>query len=378
MGILDKPAAPAQTITDEGLSAARLAALRPWHAALARRDYQKAVALFCGTSMTEGGPMLTTSRDRRWTDRLHRLLRARYPLASQPAGSIGYIPSFYQTFSAGGTSQYGLVTPVGVTYSGDHLEVASGIGARTIELDSTGDWIEFAFTGTGADLHLASRAIASSTGTVTIDGGAPIAASIPAGTNAAALQQIRGLTAGAHTVRVTWSSGQVDVGGLYPYSGDENKGIHVYDGGKGSATASNFANAGPFRQNANLQPSLVCIEFGYNEFFGNTSVATFKTNLQAVVTNALGNGLTLAPTCLFIIWQEPYDATPATEPYSAYATAIKEVAAATTNGIVVDFRNRFPAYNSNALGLWGTDTVHHSDAGAAYVADVLNEVLAPR
>lgn len=369
--------APAGTSTSESLSPSRVAALRPWHAALAQRDYTKANAVFCGTSMTEGGPQITTGRERRWMDRLTRLMRARYPLASQPVGSTGYIPAFYQSFSAGGTSQNGVVTPAGVTYSGNLAQVGAGLGARQLELAAAGDWIQFTFTGTGADLHLASRDIANSTATVSVDGGAGTAASIPAGTNSAAIQQIRGLAAGSHTVRVTWGSGHPDVAGLYPYNGDESFGIHVYDEGKGSAQASQFASTAPFRQHPTMQPALVGIEFGYNEFFGAVPVSTFKTNLQTVVTNALAN-ITIAPTCLFIIWQEPLNTNANAIPYINYVNAIKAVAATTTNGVVVDFSTRFPAQANNTQGLWGGDHVHPSDTGAAYIADVLTEVIAPR
>ncbi|MCO7202132.1 SGNH/GDSL hydrolase family protein [Microbacterium sp. CnD16-F] len=365
------------------LSPAFTAAMMPWYAALARREFEKCNAVFVGTSITEGGPVQSgglgvTARANRWVDRLAQLLRARNPLLSPPVGSKGYIPAFYQTFNGGGVQENGRITPTGVTYGGAPLVAAgAGLGNRTLELDSSGDFIQFTFDGTGCDLYYNSRSVASSTATYQVDGGADQTLPVPAATGTGAMLPIRGLAAGSHTIRVTWGSGQVDVDGIYPYNGDESKGIHLYEAGKGSAKASDVMGTGPYRALTHIQPALIGIEFGYNEFFAPVALPTFKTNLQTVVTNARAN-VTKPPTVLFLKWAEPFDATPAPDSYDAYMAVVDEVAAATPNAVVVDFRTRYPANTPNTLGLWHGDKVHDSDYGAQYKADVLARFLTPQ
>jgi hypothetical protein len=375
------------TAISENLSSVRTAALRPARAGLSNRDFAQANLMFWGTSMTEGGPGVGTGvgpaqRWRRWSDRLQAALRDRLPLNAPVTGSTGYIPAFFQTFYAAGTSEYSRVTPLGVTYSGNLTGYGSGLGARSLGLVSGADWIQFTFTGDAFDLFVSTHTTASPTVMLKIDGvDEGSARTLPATTLTSTRFRVTGLAPGSHTVRATWASvGPVVVDGLMPYNGDRDKGIHVWDAGRGSAKISDVGTSSSFRgfqQMGLIQPSLVGVEWGYNEYFGNIGAATFKTNLTAFVAACAAN-VTVPPTFLFIIWPLPAHPGTPSEPYANYVTAIKEVAAATANSVVVDFSARIAPYTDNSLGLFYPDWVHWSDKGSAFVADVLAEAIINR
>lgn len=356
------------------------AALNPWLSAVADREHAPAHAVFWGTSMTEGGPMISTSRLDRWVDRLDFGLRSKFPPRTPVAGSVGYIPSFYGTFPAGGASQFGLILPPGVTVNRALAQAGYGFGMHALELSQAGDFWQIVFSGsTGLDLFFNTRDVAGSGATITVDGGAPSALAVPAAISTQGpTYQMRGLSAGSHTVRVDWTAGHVDIQGVYPYNGDEASGIHVWDAGKGSSKAGDF-NIGVFNQHAYIQPALIGIEYGYNEYFGGIPAATFATNLATLVTRALSN-VTKPPTVLFLVW--PRGGNPATTypiPYQQYVDAIYALAAATPNGIVLDFSKRLPSpVVDNALGFFGGDFTHPSNRGGAYFADTILAAISPR
>ncbi|HWV44431.1 MAG TPA: SGNH/GDSL hydrolase family protein, partial [Nitrospira sp.] len=353
-------------------------ALNPWFAALANREHEKACAVFYGTSMTEGGPMITTSRLDRWLDRLAFDLHAKFPLRAPVPGSSGYIPSFYVSFPKGGSTQFGLTVPTGATIPRALAVAGPGIGARSLEIAQAGDYMQFAFIGTGFDFLYNSRDVASSAATITVDNGAAVALPVPSATNTQATYQGRGLTAGSHTVRVDWTAGHVDIQGVYPYNGDEANGIHIWDAGKGSAKVSDgFTGTGAYWALSNIQPALVGFEFGYNEYFGGIAPATFAANLATAVSNALAQ-ITTPPSVLFLVWPRGGGADTYTYDYQAYVDAIYAQAASTANAVVVDFSERLPSPRvNNALGFFGVDTTHPADKGGAYIADTILAVLSP-
>jgi lysophospholipase L1-like esterase len=377
----------AATLTAENLNAARTAALRPARAGLANRDFSPSSMVFWGASMTEGGPGIAASigpanRYRRWLDKLQLNLRSRLPLSQPVAGGLGYIPAFFQTFFAGGTSQYSRVTPDGVTYSGNLVGYGSGLGNRSLGLVAVTDWVQFTFTGDAFDLFLSTHTTASTVAAISIDGGAATNYTLPAQTLKSDRYRVTGLAVSSHTVRVTWvSTGPVVVDGLMAYNGDRDKGIQIWDAAKGSSKASDYgtdSSSRIFQDLSFIQPQLMGVEFGYNEYFGNVASATFQVQLSGFV-GYIQAKVTTPPTMLFIIWPEPQHPSTPLEPYVNYVAAIKAVAAATTKGIVVDFSERLPSpVTDNTLGFFYTDKVHPSDKGSGYIADVLAEVIASK
>lgn len=352
---------------------------------LGNREYAQANLVFWGTSMTEGGPGIANgaysgNRYRRWLDKLAVNLRERLPLSNSITGSTGYIPAFYKTFNAGGTSNAvagGVIAPDGVTYSSTALVgYGSGLGSRSIGLTTAGDWIQFTFTGDAFDLFLSTHTSASTVCSVSIDGGVATNHTLPAQTLKSEKYSVTGLAVASHTVKVSWvSTGPVCVDGLMPYNGDSAKGIQVWDAGKGSAKITDVGTTSGFRgfqQMGLLSPLLVGVEWGYNEYFGNIPSATFQANLQSFVSACISNAANAV--YMFFIWPEPYKAGSG-EPYSNYTSAIRTVAANTSNSVVVDFSQKLPANVNNTYGLFYTDNVHPSDKGSQYIADELASII---
>ncbi|WP_156463752.1 SGNH/GDSL hydrolase family protein [Curtobacterium sp. Leaf154] len=357
---------------------------RPLTSGLGGRDVAPFDWVCWGTSMTEGGPAngapeVALGRQVRWLDRLQLTLRSRFPLLSPVAGSVGYIPAFYQTFFVAGTTANGRVTPAGVTYSGNLIAVGSGLASRSLALTTTSDWIQFTFTGDSVDVFGGTLATASTTATVSVDGGAAQAWNLPASARKATKFSVTGLTAGSHTIRITGgSAGNVAIDGIMPYNGDRLKGIRIWDGGKGSAKIGDYGTDSTsliFQSMGLIQPRMLTIEFGFNEYFGNVDPALFQTQLTNSVSWMLAP-CTVKPTVQFIVFPEPsITGSARSYLYQAYVDAVYAAAAATPNSFVTDLRNAIePGVTAGSAGLgMYFDGVHFNAYGQAAVADLILE-----
>ncbi|PZE26244.1 SGNH/GDSL hydrolase family protein [Curtobacterium sp. MCLR17_042] len=363
---------------------ARQAVKRALTSGLSRRDVAPFDWVCWGTSMTEGGPAnganeVALGRQVRWLDRLQLTLRSRFPLIAPVAGGIGYVPAFYQTFFVGGSSANGRVTPAGVTYSGNLIAVGSGLASRSLALTATSDWIQFTFTGDSVDVFGGTLATASTTATVSVDGGAAQPWALPTSARKATKFSVTGLSAGTHTIRITGgSAGNVAIDGIMPYNGDRSKGIRVWDAGKGSAKIGDYGSDSTsliFQSMGLIQPRMLTIEFGFNEYFGNVDPALFQTQL----TNAAAWMIapcTVKPTVQFIVFPEPsITGSARTYPYQAYVDAVYAAAAATPNSFVTDLRDALePGVTAGSAGLgMYFDGVHFNAYGQAAVADLILE-----
>jgi lysophospholipase L1-like esterase len=362
----------------------RQTAKRPLTSGLGGRDVAPFDWVCWGTSMTEGGPAngapeVALGRQVRWLDRLQLTLRSRYPLLTPVTGTVGYIPAFYQTFFVAGTTANGRVTPAGVTYSGNLIAVGSGLASRSLALTTTSDWIQFTFTGDSVDVFGGTLATASTTATVSVDGGAAQAWNLPTSARKATKFSVTGLTAGSHTIRITGGSvGNVAIDGIMPYNGDRTKGIRIWDGGKGSAKIGDYGTDSTsliFQSMGLIQPRMLTIEFGFNEYFGNVDPALFQTQLTNSVSWMIAP-VTVKPTVQFIVFPEPSITGAArTYPYQAYVDAVYAAAAATPNSFVTDLRSALEpglAAGSAGLGMY-FDGVHFNAYGQAAVADLILE-----
>lgn len=357
---------------------------RAFTSGLGRRDVAPFDWVFWGTSMTEGGPAngpleVTLGRQVRWTDRLLLTLRSRFPLLSPIVGGIGYVPAFYQTFFVAGTTENGRVTPAGVSYSASLVAVGSGLASRSLALQTTTDWIQFTFTGDAVDILGGTLQVAGTSATVSVDGGSGQAWTLPNTKTTATKFSISGLTAGTHTVRITGgSTGNVAIDGIMPYNGDSTKGIRVWNAGKGSAKIGDYGSDPSsliWQSMKTIQPRMLTIEFGFNEYFGNVVPATFQASLTNAVSWMLAN-CTVKPTVQFIVFPEPsITGSARAYPYQAYVDAVFAAAAATPNAFVTDLRNAIEpgvTAGSGSLGMY-FDGVHFNAYGQAAVADLILE-----
>ena len=357
--------------------------LKSLQVAIGNRDFSPINMVFWGTSMTEGGPGVAASIGpnngwRRWLNKVQNQLRSRFPLNDKNiVGSTGFIPPFYKSFNAGGTKTLiagdaNNVAPSGVTYSGNLTGYGSGLGNRAVGLSTASDWIQFTFTGDAFDLFLSTHTTASTVCSVSVDGGAAVNKTLPATTLTPDKYSITGLTTGTHTVKVSWvSTGPVVVTGLMPYNGDVNNGIRLWDAGRGSAKITDVGtlNGVGFKHLGLINPYLVGIEWGYNEYFGNVASAAFKANLQSFVAACQAN-VSASTIFLFINWPKPTHPSTPIEPWSNYVQAIKDVASATANSIILDLSQSLPDSSDTSLGIL-YDGVHFNDKGSGHVADLI-------
>lgn len=376
--------AAAASQASSAVKANRQLVKRAFTSGLARRDVAPFDWVFWGTSMTEGGPANTPAevalgRQVRWMDRLQLLLRSRFPLLAPVSGGVGYIPAFYQTFYVAGTFVNNRVTPTGVTYSGNLIAVGSGLASRSLALTATTDWIQFTFTGDAVDVLGGTLATPSTTATISVDGGAAQTWTLPSSARKATKFSITGLTAGSHTVRITGgSAGNVAVDGIMPYNGDSAKGIRIWDAGKGSSKIGDYGTDPTsliFQSVGTIQPRMLTIEYGFNEYFGNVDPALFQTQLTNSVSWMLAN-CTIKPTVQFIVFPEPsIGGGTRSYPYQSYVDAVFAAAAATPNSFVTDLRNAIEpgvTAGSGGLGMY-FDGVHFNAYGQAAVADLILE-----
>jgi hypothetical protein len=112
------------------------------------------------------------------------------------------------------------------------------------------------------------------------------------GTNALGIATVSAGTLGSHTINISWVSGTVQIIGIVG-NNSTLKRIIVANAGISGAQSSNWnfftfpwSN---FQQSA-YGASLVIIDLGINEMLSAVPVATYTTNMQAVITAAKSTG----------------------------------------------------------------------------------------
>lgn len=350
----------------QALETQRSFPLLAWSAALANRDNAPAKTYHIGDSITEWA--YTTALDKRWTTRLNSLLRSRFPTAGiGSGGGVGFLPPYI----------VGPGPQPCVTVGTPGTDTTFGIGRRC-SLMVVGNTKTYTFTGTSFKLHYVQGPSTGSMG-VQIDGGSVTTVATSGTLSDGKEWASPALTAGAHTVTISVISSTVYFTGIDISNGDEAKGIRAYEGGHwGWKSGDYMGGANSWLATlTQLQPHLVTVALGTNDYQAQVPVATYKATLTTLVGYIKAN-ITADPSIVFIAWPERTDVVAPTIPWASYVGAMKEIAAADSSVSVLDFTNRVagPAV-SNGLGLW-YDQVHPTDKGAALLADVIAGYLMPR
>jgi lysophospholipase L1-like esterase len=164
------------------------------------------------------------------------------------------------------------------------------------------------------------------------------------------------------------------------FNGDETRGIQLYNGAQGGRTAGDFAtNSGEWTPGlAVIQPHLVFIDLGHNDYNFGVTPAAMVTNLRAVIAAARG-AVATNPTIVMPLYPEtgvpPGGAPVAT--YADFLTAWRSVPATDPGVVLLDMTGRMPpAATNNAPGLFAGDLQHPTDRGHAYFADLLTPAIA--
>jgi len=151
-------------------------------------------------------------------------------------------------------------------------------------------------------------------------------------------------------------------------------GIQGIGAGIGGTTSSNFLTSTTIGQIAALTPRCIVIQVGANDYGSNVNPSTYKTNM----TNQLASlRSAINAPCLFVLMHQ-YRRGDTTPNYSwtAYATALNEIADASSDAIFVNIEPFFAAAGVPApdlFNLLGSDNLHSTDAGHAMIADVLKD-----
>lgn len=342
---------------------------RTWHLALGRREDTPAKVMFLGHSFAEGQGASAVAR--RHITRLQGLLRSRFPcmITTNPAGGAGFIPPYYAATT--------LANPYSAT-SGSMTNVTTlGPGGRTIFIPNAG-YREFTVFGTSIDVMLVKGTGAGTATTVKIDGVDQTAIN---GNNATTVDGfITHYTfgsRGSHTVRVTATTGAAYLAGIYVYDQDESAGIHVIDASHTGWKASDHnavASSGGVASLWNLQPALVLIELGINEWTTSVSSATFKTNLQTLIATVKA-AVTIQPSIGLIV--DYQDLGSYAETWEAFRQVYYDVQAADSSNIaLLDMTLRLPTAVPGGSTYNQTDG-HPTNPGHDFYANAIANWISP-
>ncbi|MGY1773490.1 GDSL-type esterase/lipase family protein [Blastococcus sp. SYSU D00813] len=153
-------------------------------------------------------------------------------------------------------------------------------------------------------------------------------------------------------------------------------GVHGYNAGESGTTAANYLTSGEIASAAALNPRAVLHMIGTNDWSGGVAPATYKANVQNVIASL--KAATSGP-CVHILVASYGLAGSPTYPWSQYITAMREIADADPDHVAfIDLSEAYALVGvpgSDPLDLLDTDGTHQTNAGHAYMADLLRSAL---
>jgi lysophospholipase L1-like esterase len=244
-------------------------------------------------------------------------------------------------------------------------------------LYTTGAVNNMTFTPVGAfDTLKVFNARAGSNGSfaVNVDGGATLATITTNGGNAIIENTVSGITKATHTVNfVPSNNGNYYTIGAIAYDSTTPAVDIIQAGWAGALIASfNIASSAwhPKNMLAFLAPDLTLIQLTINDSNAGTSIESYTTTLQAIVTTALISGDCIIESGV------PSGTTNATNGTLAALVAAARGVAARNNIPFIDIDARWTDYaTSNALG-WMFDTLHPNAVGYQDIAQAEASILA--
>ena len=205
-----------------------------------------------------------------------------------------------------------------------------------------------------------------------VDGGSETIVSTVQATQAYYSTTVSAGTLGSHTLKIRNNAAD----NLYIVAVEANvgtSGVRVTRTGKGGAQASSLVASSsgaaddPLHAAFNMiPPDLSIIWFGHNEYLNSTSVATFTTNMQTLITSGQTSGDVLLVTSV------ANSDTSRNPSQALYDQAVYQLADK-NNCAVLDLRDKWGDWaTANAAGLMG-DVTHPDNAG---YTDIGNAVYA--
>ena len=222
--------------------------------------------------------------------------------------------------------------------------------------------------------------------TYSIDGGAPVGVTVTPGPTAIQTTTVGSLSPGNHQVVIAWNGAPADVLYLIGVAGENNTGVIVDNAGRAGITSTNWSSSVPFGTAYNGGPSLpadlVICSLGLNDAAQSIADSTWVQNMGTYLNNvkSANNGET---DIILVLMHDGNFTNP--QIYANYSSRIKDLAenysAALVNLWAIgrnswDYWNSFGYWgNATTPGPSGTDNVHLSDAGHAYVSSIITPIV---
>lgn len=213
---------------------------------------------------------------------------------------------------------------------------------------------------------------ATGTFTVNVDGGASLGTVTPSGTFLVSSQTFT-VTKGAHTINmVAVNDAQVYVLGVVSYD-STTPAIDIIQTACSGSTASTFTSTGlgwsPMTVLAILAPDLTEIGLTINDSNAATALATYQTQMQAIITAAQLSG-----DALLMVGAPSNTANATNGTLDQYVGAVKSLALANNNG-VVDLKTRWVSYAVTNPQLPYFDSLHPMRLGYRDIAQAVYEAI---
>jgi len=331
-------------------------ALHAFRRRLSRRYFEPVNILCVGTSTTFGTG--ASQVESGFVPRLGQALRQRYGFT----GGCHYLPTHSGwTRNAAGNS-----------------DLDFGQGSMTL---TTGSYLERAMTCTGFRV-LFKRGTAAGAFSVSIDGGTAQTISVQAGVSVTfdGVWDSAPLTRGQHTIRITGTTGTAEIGGVYAFDGDESFGIRTWNGGRPGVTTAVWAPTAigapsHWVRAGSLDPALLVMTVSTNDFNTQVDPAVFKANVKSSI-EYFRLACRKSPSVLLVHpFLRPGAGSP---PYSwdSYKAKLDEIAAELPDVGVLDVGQHWPVDQvADEDDLLSVDDLHPTDAGHAWLADIVAEHL---
>lgn len=342
-----------------------------WRNALNNQANETVRWLAIGDSITEGTGVST--RQQTWPFLVAQNIRAAYPsiAGNAVASSTGWSPILQTSTTLPST------WTVAGTYDGTKLFGFRFTKGVALSLGAT---ITGTVTGTSIDIWYPKG---TSTGNFTVKVDGVQVGGTYGGTNATTVDGFKTRislgAAGSHTVIITstHATNQQYVNGITVFNGNENSGIvNINAGFHGSNTANwlTAANNANWLQNIPaLDPHLVTIELGANDYSAALGYNTFKDNLRTLVENIRDNSITYPSICLIAVHKRSETVVPRWE---SYEYGLQQLATELGCGFIDCRRVMADVGSTEAVnaGLY-VDTVHPSAAGYTLMSNEISRVL---
>jgi lysophospholipase L1-like esterase len=341
-----------------------------WKSALANQAATPIRWLALGDSITEGTGV--TSRSDTWVSTVARKIREAFPSipGNAATNSIGWTPIISTSTT--------LASPWTVAGSYDTASTFGFRASSTARLNQNAT-ITGSVTGTSIDIWHAKGA---ATGTFTVKVNGNQVGGNYGGTNATTtsgfVQRVTLGAAATYTVVITCNSANpVYINGVTMFNGNETSGVIPHNAGRHGWVSQDWedvANSAYWASDiATLNPHLVTILIGANDYTSAVGRVAFKANLTTVIEKLRDDAVYWPSIVLIACYKRSETATPRWEHYEY---SLQQLATELGCGYI-DLRDVMPDVGTQEAidNAYYVDTVHPSDTGSMRVADEVVRVL---